>query len=168
MQAGQEVLGSTRNGHKVTFDPLYSHTAAHFADNPKLRRVVEEALPGLVLEGEWALFHTDMGRIIGLTDEVMTDASDEIVFAKRLNRDSYTSFTKSRLSQPSSLLATAFRKRPDDGYELVSAWIGSASSPPFPGEQEETPESRPYWNTHALVWGSQAVQSGTETTVCPW
>jgi hypothetical protein len=168
VNARVEKIGYSKNGHKVTFDPQGSHAATHFADNPGLRKIVEEALPSLVLEGLWLSFDTDMGRIIGLTDGVTTDASDEIVYAKRKGRDYYTPFTKSRPSQPSSLLATVFHRQVDGSYELVSAWIGSAISPPFPGEPTETPESRPYWSGHALVWGTQAIEPGSETPICPW
>lgn len=168
MTSNQELLGYSKNKRKVIFDPIHSHAAIHFAETPNLRTLVEELLPRTVLKGDSMEFATDMGRMIGLTDGVKTDHTDELVYAKRKGRNAYTPFTKSRSAELSSLIATTFRRLADGSYELTSAWIGDAPSPPFPGEPHETPESRPYWSTHALVWGSQEIQWGTETTERPW
>jgi hypothetical protein len=114
------------------------------------------------------LFDKNMGRIVGNTDLVENSKGDLIVYAKRKNRDVYTAFNKSRLTQPCSTVSIALEKKDDATYELVSAWIGPIDSPPFPGDPHETPESKNYWLKHSLVWGAQQVQEGTETTICPW
>ncbi len=163
-----ELLATSKNGIEVFFDQYNSHTATHFADAPHLRALAHEVITQTVLTGEAMFFDRDMGRIVGDTDLVENEEGDEIVFAKRRNRDVYTSFNKSKSSQPSSLVSVALRPLPHNTYELASAWIGPYDSPPFPGEPEATPESKPYWLAHSLVWGSQEIKPGTETSVCPW
>jgi hypothetical protein len=120
------------------------------------------------LEGDRMLFEHDMGRTIGTTDLVENDEGDEIVYAKRLNRDIYTAFNKTKRPQPTALVAVCVNKIDDTRYELFTAWTGSANSPSFPGDENEIPESKPYWTKHSLAWGTQAIQPGTETSDCPW
>jgi hypothetical protein len=103
-----------------------------------------------------------------MSDLVKTDDGDEIVYAKRYNRDTYTVFNLTKRPQPSSLITTAFEAKTDGTYELVSTWIGPSDSPSFPGTELETPDSKVFWSTHAIAWGSQEIQPGTETPTCPW
>jgi hypothetical protein len=74
----------------VVFDPLHSHAITHFRDTLGPRELVEEVLPSQVLDDEVALYDIDMERVIGRTDGVDTDKTDDIVYAKRLNRHTYT------------------------------------------------------------------------------
>lgn len=53
------------------------------------------------------------------------------------------------------------------GYLLLSAWVGP-SVPPPPGDRKEWPDSRQFWETHALVFGRQAVDESSLTNICPW
>ena len=166
--ADQEFLATSANGIKVYYDPQGSHAATHFADAPGLKELAQEVTAKTNLRGDLLIFDTDMGRTVGNTDEVVNDDGDEIVFAKRKNRNVYTSFNKSKSPQPCSVVTTVFKKRTDGSYELTSAWIGTSKSPSFPGEPDETTDSKPYWLAHSLVWSSQEIQPGTETNTCPW
>jgi len=161
-------LGISKNGKRVLVDLIGSHAATHIKDEPSIEALLTEVIPKQVLTGDYLQYHIDMDREIGVTNCVATDRTDDIVWAKRNGRDGYTVFTKSRQSQPSSLLTVAFEKLDESSYKLVSTWIGEADSPSFPDTPRATPESKPYWSSHALVWGSQAVQPGTETKICPW
>lgn len=168
MESVRELLGKSENGIEVYYDPVGSHTATHFEDTPKLKGLVAEIIANTLLESETMLFDVDMGRVVGTSDLVETDETDEIVYAKRKNRDTYTVFTMSRQPVSCSIVTVALESQADGSYQLVSAWIGSKDSPPFPGDESATPESKPYWSKHALVWGRQEIQPGTETTQCPW
>lgn len=162
-----ELFCYTENHIKVVYDPIGSHAATHFADVPELKKLVKEVLEQTVANEDKMWFETDMGRPVGISDLVETDETDEIVYAKRVNRHTYTRFTKSRKPQPSSIVTVAINKLDNDDYILKSAWIGEVAYS-FPDEVDAVPESRDYWNRHALVWGTQEIQPGTETTVCPW
>lgn len=161
-------LATSANNKTVVYDPIGSHAATHFNDTPALEALVIEALRLSTLEGSRILFEKDMGRTIGTTDLVTNEPGDEIIYAKRLNRDIYTSFNKTQQPQPTSLVAICVDMIDDDTYQLFTAWTGSVHAPAFPGDENETPDSKAYWKTHSLSWGTQAIQSGTETTTCPW
>jgi hypothetical protein len=161
-------LITSANGKAVVYDSVSSHTATHFADAPQLKKLVKDILARTVLLEDRMLFDTDMGHAVGESDLVENDEGDEIVYAKRKNRDVYTSFNKTKSSEPSSIVAIGVQRLDDDRYELVSAWIGTCDSPPFPGDENETPDSKDYWLKHSLAWGTQEVQANTETSDCPW
>lgn len=112
--------------------------------------------------------HTDMGRIVGTADLVEVKPGDKLVYAKRLNRDSYSVFNLSKSPQPSSLVTTAYEAHADGSWELVSTWIGPSDSPSFPGTARETPDSKEFWASHALAWGTQEIQPTSQTDTCPW
>ena len=162
------MLTKSKNGKTVYFDSLYSHTALHFAETSQLKSLVKEAIKKSILEGEYIEFDTDMGRIIGNTDEVENSKGDKIVYAKRKYRDTYTPFNKSKLPRPCSIVAMGLAQQANGSYELLSAWIGTVNTPPYPGGDNETPDSKPYWMSHSLAWGTQEIQLGTETLKCPW
>jgi hypothetical protein len=165
-----EFLCSSANGKTVVFDPVHSHAATHFHDNPKLRRLAAEHISTLLLEDELTAMDTDMGRIIGDSDVVDTDNTDNICFAMRKNRrdQGYVPFTRSRPVQPSTMLSVYITHKDNDTYELVSTWIGSYKTPMFPQMNNATSESVEYWSSHAFVWGSQEIIDGTVLGDCPW
>lgn len=164
----REFLTKSQKDVDVYYDPFGSHAATHFADSPGLKELCVEIISHTDLDGEEMLFEKDMGYVIGVTDLVYDSPGDEIVYAKRKNRDTYTPFNKTKQPEPSSLVSLGLKKQDSSSYELLSAWIGSINSPPFPGDKDETAESKPYWMSHSLVWGTQEVQPGTETSTCPW
>ena len=170
MIKNEELLCISANGERIVFDSVASHTATHFKDAPTLRGVAEELLTGMKLEGSLIAKDVDMGRIIGNSDVVGIDDTDDIVYAIRQNREDqgYVPFTKSQSSQPSSLISIYLVKNDPVTYELASTWIGEFESPMFPQMDNATTESVPYWSKHAFVWGSQEIISGTTLHKCPW
>jgi len=144
------------------------NAATHFADSPQLKELTQKVLARTTLDKDQMLFDTEIGSPIGKSDLVENDEGDDIVYAKRKNRDVYTSFNKTKAPHPCSIVAIGVEKIGDNKYELLSAWIGSIDSPPFPGQENEAPESKDYWLKHSFAWGTQEIQEGTETSVCPW
>ncbi len=165
-----EKLCTSANGMDVVYDPIGSHTATHFNDAPELKKLAKELLTTLQLDGELIAGDYDIGRIIGNTDVVEIDENDEVIYAMRKNREDqgYVPFTKSRDPRPSTLISIYLVKKSLKIYELSSVWIGEYDSPMFPQMSNATPESIPYWNKHAFVWGSQEIIPGSERTDCPW
>jgi hypothetical protein len=165
--ARHELFAISKNGTKVTYDPINSHASTHFADTPQIRSWVKKIIESTDVDGEIMEFDTDTGELLGTSDLVKTDNSDTIVYAIRENRDHHARFTKSRSAQPSSILTISLGQRSDGTYDLFSAWLGPLA-PPFPGSPKATSQSKPFWSTHALAWGNQKIKPGTETTICPW
>ena len=163
----KQSITTMQNGYEVFVDTEASHAATHIKDQPELLQLAKEFLSTQSFEDDEVAVQHDMGRIIGTMDIVETTDADEIVYAKRLNRDNYTRFVKHRSPVPTSLISVVLRKRSKDTYELWSVWIGP-KVPTFPGDDRVMPNSKEFWAKHALAWGEQAVQEGTETTICPW
>lgn len=139
------------NNIKVWYDPASSHAATHIQDTPTLLGLAQEVITQTTVTGPYMQFHIDLGRTVGTTDLVETRPADEIVYAKRKNRDSYTVFNKTQPAQPCSIVTLALENQEDGTYELVSTWIGPSDSPSFPGTQRETSESKEFWSKHALA-----------------
>jgi hypothetical protein len=100
-------------------------------------------------------------------DLVETDSKDEIVYAIRQNRDIYTRFVKNREPVPTSYLTVILRKDNENNYILWSTWIGRLV-PMSPGNPDSTPESKLFWDKHALVFGRQPIIENTLTDKYPW
>jgi len=162
-----KYFSTLANGKKVYADLSSSHLATHFADFPGLSTLVKDFLSTQSFSESEVYVDHDMGKFCGNSDLVETSDSDEIVYAKRLNRDTYTRFAKGRSAVPTSYITVTLQRDSDGNYELTSAWIGQIC-PLFPDRPGATPESKPFWAEHALVWGNQAIQEGTETTSSPW
>ncbi|MHB9858485.1 hypothetical protein [Streptomyces sp. YIM S03343] len=161
-----EVLATSADGVRVHYAPVGSHAATHFADTPQLAALTREALARLTVSDGPTVVSVMFDRVVGEQDLVPTDATDDIVYARRLNRDTYSRFTRSRRPVPSHTVSLVLGT--SGGVVLLaSSWIGPAS-PPFPGDPYETPDSRPYWYRHALAWGRQEVDVGSITQECPW
>lgn len=170
MNQNLEQLCQSANGKQIVFDPINSHVATHFNDEPYLRDLVIDVLSKEELTEPVIAKDVNTGRIIGNNDLVEVDDSDILVYAIRKNREDqgYVPFTKSRTSQPSTLLSIYLVKKDNTTYELSSAWIGEFEMPPFPEMDNATRESMPFWSKHAFVWGSREIIPGTEISSCPW
>jgi len=170
MKPDEEYLCESANGKRVVFDPIRSHASTHFHDSPKLRDLVIDVLSKKELVEAIVAEDVDMGRVVGDTDVVEVDGTDEIVYAMRKHREDqgYVPFTKSRMTQPSSFVSIYLTEKDSMTYELSSAWIGEYESPPFPQMDNATADSIPYWQKYAFVWGSQEIIPGSEISDCPW
>jgi hypothetical protein len=108
-------------------------------------------------------------HIIGETTCVGTGSTDEIVFAKRPKRFGLTRFVKNRRPEPCSSVVVILKTA--DGqpgaYVLVTSFVGGKPEPE-PWDRNATGNSVAFWSSHALIWGSEEIVLGTETTQCPW
>ena len=165
-----ELLCTSKDDKKIYVDSVSSHAATHFADAPQLKELVIEVLENRNIATNKLEFDYDMKRIIGTCDVIEASENDEIVYAIRKFRydQGYVPFIKNREAQDDSNISISLIANPDGTYQLSSAWIGTWDDPPFPQQSNATPESPIYWKKHALVWGSQEIEAGSETSVCPW
>lgn len=168
----QKLLCTSHNGIEVTYDPIDSHAATHLEDTPQLGELVSEIVGDMDLTGQTIRKHFDMGKVIGTSDVVTVDETDELVYAVRKNRndDGLVPFTKSRQAQPCNFVTVQLSPHPDGTYELLSAWIGTFDDDdqPFPQSPAATSKSVEFWNNLAFVYGSQEIVPGSETSNRPW
>jgi len=156
-------LGVLQNG-KVVVDRYNSHL------HNCITRLIPIALSQINPNGQHFVKEVvDFGEIIGEKICVRTSSSDEIIFAQRPKRNGLTRFVKNRKPEPCSRLVMLLIKARDfDGYVLISAFIGDLSEHEPWDPKADPVKSREFWNNNALIWGSEEVIPGTETTVCPW
>ena len=105
-------------------------------------------------------------EVIGESILVRLNPGDEVVYAVRKGRKGYSKFVLNR--QPEECRTAAIvLKRVDEGYLIITAFIGRLSAPE-PWDKNETAESLPFWNSHALIYGHEDVDEDTFTDICPW
>lgn len=109
----------------------------------------------------------EFDRIVGESVCVQTTGADEIVWAKRPGRLGHSRFVKNRRAEPCKSIVVILKAGDYGEYFIVTAFIGHRPEPE-PWDRNATANSRDFWNSHALVWGSEEIVPGTETTVCPW
>ncbi|MEV0081153.1 hypothetical protein AB0H58_32470 [Nocardia neocaledoniensis] len=163
------LLGRSRDGVTVRYDDsVTSHAAGHFRDTPGLLAAATDAISRASIAVAPRVITLDVGYIAGLSDLVPIQPGDETFYAKRAHRDVYTVFNRTRAPWPCSLVTFVLEAADSRGDRLLrTAWVGPAA-PCFPGDPNESPESRPFWRAHALAWGAHDIQPGTETAICPW
>lgn len=137
----------------------------------------EEALTRIDSEQrEFLIEEVNFGKEIGKTVCVLTDENDKIVFAQRPNRFGLTRFVIGKAPEPCSTVVIILKKTAQ-GYVLITAFVGGKAEPepwdlrnfarqndPFKAENK----ARKFWNSRALVWGTEPIIPGTETKICPW
>lgn len=162
----RDFLAKTKNGFDVYVDTESSHATTHFAHHPKLIDAVKGTIPSIETNEDVVRVEVDTGEEVGTTDLVETSEQDEIIYAKRPLRTQFSRFVKNKNSKPTGWITIDMRK---DGevYDLYTSFVGRLT-PSFPGGNYLPEQSKEFWSKHALVWGSQEVMPGTETTQCPW
>ncbi len=158
-----KVLGQLASGQQVV-DRYNSHI------HPEVLPLLPEALAKIHMgDKPFSLEVVEFDHVVGETTCVRTDPSDQIVYAKRVKRYGLTRFVKNRRPEPCKSVVVILVKATDgsDAYVLVTAFIGEKPQPE-PWDLHAPAESRSFWLTHALLWGTEKVVPGTETTECPW
>ena len=164
-----ELLGITRDNLRVFISEQSSHARTHIAHNPKLLEAVKKAIPTIVGKDDIIRVQIDTGEIVGTSDLIKTTPGDDIIYAKRVARSTYSRFVKNKQPTPTTFIVIDIRQNTNrqTDYYLYTAYVGTLT-PSFPGGKHLPEQSIEFWSTHALVWGTQEIIPGSETTVCPW
>jgi len=163
----RHLVGYAQKGTAIYVDLINSAAAKHIASEPHLLGLAAEALKNLTLKKPFISIEYDMGRDIGYDFIVETTAADNIFYAQLVRETSYTRFTKNRKARPArSLVLILHQDHDTDVYDLQDIWIGH-HIPPTPGN-DQTAESKAYWESHAVIFDKQPLQSRTITKVCPY
>ena len=160
-------LDEQDTSYSIYVNPISSAAGKYLSRRPYLFAVVKELAVATTLHGKRVVVEKDMGREIGTTDVVPTSDDDTIYYALVSKSDVFMRFAKNRDPLASSILTVIFEQDEKGDYEVSDTWIGSCR-PPFPGEASETKKSKKFWQTHAFVHDSQAIQTKSVTKVCPF
>ena len=156
------IIGFTEDGWAV-FDRYNSHL------HPGVQEILPAALGKVKTKGrQFLVEEVVFDHVIGETICIPTGSGDQIVFAQRPKRYGLTRFVVGKKPISCQTIVVILKRREEnDGYVLISAFIGSKPEPE-PWDRNATERSINFWNTHALIWGTESIISGTETEVCPW
>ncbi len=155
-----KFLGESKNGQKVFTEVENTNVGLHIIENPELLDLVSELIRQSEISGENVGIEYDFGKVIGKTSCVETTDEDEVVYAKRKQRDSFSRFVKNRQLEDTTLVSAVFFKK-EYGYLLWSAWCGALvqTSPDSEGRMKT---SEGFWRNHALVYDKELIQEDSE------
>jgi len=161
-------IGHTRNGAAVRVDLVHSNAAKNISRQPRLLTLASEALREITAKKSGQIIEHNMGRTIGYDFVVDATSALTIFYAKPIKDTVYTRFIKhAKPSSSSCLTIHLTRDGKSNDYLLNDVWIGQ-STPPRPGDTDETNASKDYWANHALVFDNQPIQSQSITKDCPY
>ncbi|HSW66480.1 MAG TPA: hypothetical protein VLI54_05070 [Bacillota bacterium] len=160
-------IGRTRNGMLVYVDLINSKAGIHIAQQPYLLGLLKQALAGISAKGVSMSIEHDMGRSVGYNFVVKTTEKDTVLYARLLRDELYTRFVKNGKPLATTFISMVLERDTDKNYELRDAWIGRLT-PPRPGSDQETVDSKQYWAEHAYVLDNQSLQLRTVTKTCPY
>lgn len=108
-----------------------------------------------------------MNRTIGYDMIVLTTDSDFVYYARVLKDTVYTRFVKNGKPITTSQISLSLVEDDEHDYELIDLRIG-CHAPPFPGDTNETSDSKQFWSNHACILEDQSLQTSTVTKICPY
>src|SRR5438270_126214 len=161
------VIVQSPKGYEVYINLISSSAGHYLSRRPYVINLIKEVLGTMKLRGDHVEIEHDMGRNIGNTDIIETSEKDTIYYAQPNKTTVYSRYAKNRYPLPSKTLTIILARDKAGDYEVCDTWIGPCS-PPFPGHEKETANSKPYWQTHALVQDAQPIQSKSITKLCPY
>lgn len=154
-------LGISADGESVFLDPMNTHIDYHLLETPNLIDLVIEVLPTIsVMNKKQIVVERDLGRIVGTTNLTETTGNDEIVYAKRIGRDSYSRFAKNREPVSCCSIVVVLRKG-GTGYYLWTAMCAKLLP------KEAWIEDSTFSKTHAMAFDESLVQIDTLTKSRP-
>ncbi len=156
-------------GNLASGEVVYEEDDSHLSDHPSVVPLVGEILTQITSNNRQSIVdEVDLGREVGKNIRVQTTDEDEIIFARRPGRTGLTRFVKNRQSEPCSKVVVILIRQDSGEYVISTAFIGM-KCPAEPWDEKWADEnSVPFWNSQALVWGSEKIVPGTETTISPW
>jgi hypothetical protein len=161
------MLARSNDKYEVYINLISSSAGHYLSRRPYVINLIKEVLTPIKLSGARVVIERDMGRNIGNTDIVTTSTSDTIYYAQPVKAEIFSRFAKNKYPQPSNTLTIIVEQDSEGNYEVSDTWIGPFI-PPFPGDDNETADSKSYWETHALAHDAQPIQSKTITKTCPY
>lgn len=156
-----EKLGISADGESVFLDSMNTHIDYHLLETPNLIDLVVEVLPSIsVMNKRQVVVERDLGRIVGTTNLVETTSKDDIIYAKRIGRESYSRFARNRDPIQCRSIVVVLRKG-DSGYYLWTAMCAKLLP------KDAWIEGYLFNRTHAMAFNENLVQLDTVTKSRP-
>ncbi|GAC1391872.1 MAG: hypothetical protein NVSMB46_05970 [Candidatus Saccharimonadales bacterium] len=163
----KQVLVNFPSGVSVYVNLLQTAAGKTISRQPYLIKFIKEALLTKDITGPSLYIEHDMGRVIGHTDIIETSEKDIIFYAQPFKKTVFSRYAKNRFPTPSNHITVLLEQDSEGDYEVTNTWIGTYS-PPFPGDLNETDQSKSYWENHAYVQDAELVKSKSITKTSPY
>ncbi len=165
----EEEVTRKHLGNLASGEAVYEEDDSHLSDHPSVVPLAREVLAQVTSNNRPSIVdEIDLGREVGKNIRVSTTDKDEIIFARRPGRTGLTRFVKNRQPESCSKVVVILNRQKSGEYIISTAFIGTRC-PAEPWDEKWADEnSVPFWNSQALVWGSEEIVLGTETSVSPW
>ncbi|MGL5675915.1 MAG: hypothetical protein ACRDDX_05860 [Cellulosilyticaceae bacterium] len=164
--------------HIILSDNLRSHMVCH---DKEFLEGWEKTFESIQAKGAFDDLTADVERIITTFEEPIgysmlleTTDEDEIVYAKRLERELYTRFVKDKEPGPSYQVMCILRKSEEveGAYDLITMYPGGKSEKEPEDihiqDKEEMIRSLQFWKERALIYNPANIESGSEKDYCPY
>ncbi|WP_053983126.1 hypothetical protein [Niameybacter massiliensis] len=162
----------------ILTEALKSHMICH---DKEFLHGWEKTLDLLQEKGTFKQLTEDVERIVTTFEEPIgysmlleTTDQDEIVYAKRLERELYTRFVKGKAPGYSYQVMCILRKSKEveDAYELITMYPGGKSEKEPEDTNIQTKEemirSLLFWKDRALIYTPSNIEPGSEKDYCPY
>lgn len=156
----------------------FSYKPTHFHQHKNVVSYFQEALENIFHElkdekVETSFIKTiDLKRSLGNSECIALTGGEDIYYAQRKGRSTFTKFVKQVEPQDCSSITIILNKVTANRYKIITAYIGYAAQKepldPAIKSEEEFNKAKEYWSTHALIDQSQKIYTHTITTECPW
>lgn len=160
-------VAKTQDGTPVYVDLIKSPASNTISHQPHVVTLISEVLATTSPQGKKSTIEFNFGRTIGNCEIVSTSEKDHIMYAKPLGRDTFFRFVRRRQPEQTSFITIILLLDSDGDYELHDVWMGR-DMPGMPGSNNETSESKDFWENHAWVLEGFPVQNRTLTLTSPY
>ena len=146
---------------------LMSKVAPVLSRQPHLLTLLKEVLATQKLTAPVVQFEYDMKRQIGYEEIVPTTGKDTIFYAREYKSETFTRFVKHKKTEGTQYLSGTLTRDKEGNYEITDVWLGK-QSPAAPDTDDATPESKLFWDNHAVVYNGQQIIASTQTYESPF
>lgn len=163
----KHLIGTSKNGKAVYADLLKSPLNSKVSRTPHLLTLVREIIEKQDLDKARIVIEQDMQRTVGYSEQLETKDTDAIFYAKQLKSKTFTRFVKNRRATDTTIVTVILCQDQAGDYEVEDVLIGIAV-PPVPDAISATPQSKAYWQNHAVVYNGQSLVSSSLTKDWPY
>jgi hypothetical protein len=163
----KHLIGQTASGREVYVELIGSEAGKQIAYQPHLYSLAKEMLACLAPPSTDTAMEYNMQRSIGYSTVIATTDESTVFYGRLFKDDIFTRLVKNAKPETTHYLSIQLIWNQDGSYDLTDMWIGRLR-PPRPGSPTEIPESKPYWTTHAVVYGDQRLEMSSVTKECPY
>jgi hypothetical protein len=126
------------------------------------------------LTKDFEVMTIELSKPTGFSALVETTEKDDVVYAKRVGRETYTRFVKNKEKEITSNLVVILKRNkfnPEE-YYLITMYPGTESlKEPEDiniSSKDELLKSIDFWNRHALIYDESIIDKSTIKTYCPY